>query len=75
MWQKDGVYLDFLVFAELKMDAATASVVGSSIGIRRPARSVSGSAFLSAQSPDFVRFGAKSQFSIKVRLLLSFDFR
>ncbi|KAK2664594.1 hypothetical protein Ddye_003168 [Dipteronia dyeriana] len=54
-----------LVFAELKMDAATASVVGSSIGIRRPACSVSGSAFLSAHSPDFVRFGAKSQFSIK----------
>lgn len=41
------------------MEAATATFVGSSFGISRPAKSVARSAFLATNGQDFVRFPHK----------------
>lgn len=49
------------------MEAATASVVRSSIGIHRSSSHVARSALLSVHASDFVRFGTKTQFPKKVR--------
>ena len=41
------------------MEAATATVIGSSIGISRPAKSVAGLGVLATIKQDFVRFPIK----------------
>ncbi|KAG5229704.1 UV-B-induced protein [Salix suchowensis] len=46
------------------MEAATATVIGSSIGISRPAKSVAGLGFLATNKQDFVRFPIKRRSSV-----------
>ncbi|XP_015883685.3 UV-B-induced protein At3g17800, chloroplastic [Ziziphus jujuba] len=47
------------------MESATATVIQSQFGSFRPANSVSRSGILTANGPDFVRFGTKFRFSTK----------
>ncbi|KAL3570695.1 hypothetical protein D5086_027944 [Populus alba] len=46
------------------MEAATATVIGSSIGISRPAKSVAGLGLLATNKQDFVRFPIKRHSSV-----------
>jgi hypothetical protein len=60
---------DFLGFAGVRMESVTATVVRSPFGVSGLAGR---SGILTANGPDFVRFGTKFLPSIKVRDLFCF---
>ncbi|XWS50871.1 hypothetical protein CRYUN_Cryun12cG0126800 [Craigia yunnanensis] len=49
------------------MDAATATLVGSSMTLHRPSSSVTRSAFLTANGPHFLRFAAKPRLPFPIK--------
>ena len=56
----------FWVFAVVRMESVTATVVRSPFGVSRLSNSAGRSGVLTANGPDFVRFGTKFLPSIKV---------